>query len=37
VNHGGGTFEEAKYLIDLAEKKVFEKFGVVLQEEVQIL
>jgi len=37
VNHGGGTFEEAKYLIELAEKKVFEKFGVVLQEEVQIL
>ena len=37
VNHGGGTFEEAKYLIDLAEKKVFEKFGVVLKEEVQIL
>jgi len=37
VNHGGGTFEDAKYLIALAEKKVFEKFGVVLQEEVQIL
>ena len=37
VNHGGGTFEEAKYLIDLAETKVFEKFGIVLKEEVQIL
>jgi len=37
VNHGGGTFEEAKYLIDLVETKVFEKFGIVLQEEVQIL
>ncbi len=29
--------EDAKYLIDLAEKKVFEKFGIVLKEEVQIL
>jgi UDP-N-acetylmuramate dehydrogenase len=37
VNHGGGTFEEAKYLIDLAEKKVFEKFGIELKEEVQVL
>lgn len=37
VNHGGGTFEEAKYLIDLAEKKVFEKFGIKLIEEVQVL
>jgi len=37
VNHGGGTFEEARYLIDLAEKKVFEKFGIELQEEVQVL
>ena len=37
VNHGGGMFEDAKYLIDLAETKVLEKFGIVLQEEVQIL
>lgn len=37
VNHGGGTFEEAKYLIDLAKEKVFEKFGVLLKEEVQIV
>jgi len=37
VNHGGGTFDEAKYLIDLAKEKVFEKFGVLLKEEVQIL
>jgi len=37
VNHGGGTFEEAKYLIDLAKESVFKKFGIVLQEEVQIL
>jgi len=37
VNHGGGTFEEAKYLIDLVKEKVFEKFGVMLKEEVQLL
>jgi UDP-N-acetylmuramate dehydrogenase len=37
VNHGGGTFEEAKYLIELVKKEVFEKFGVLLKEEVQIL
>ncbi len=37
VNNGGGTFEEAKYLIDLAKEKIFEEFGVRLQEEVQIL
>ena len=37
VNHGGGTFEEAKYLIDLAKEKVFEKFGIMLKEEVQIV
>ena len=37
VNHGGGTFNDAKYLIDLAKEKVLEKFGVELREEVQIL
>jgi len=37
VNHGGGTFQEAKYLIDLAKKRVFEKFGIELKEEVQVL
>lgn len=37
VNHGGGTFEDAKYLIDLVKEKVFEKFGIRLKEEVQIL
>ena len=37
VNHGGGTFEEAKYLIDLVKEKVLEKFGILLKEEVQIL
>jgi UDP-N-acetylmuramate dehydrogenase len=37
VNHGGGTFEEAKYLIDLAKKKILKEFGVELKEEVQLL
>ena len=37
VNHGGGTFEDACYLIDLAKEKVFQKFAVGLVEEVQIL
>ena len=37
VNHGGGTFEEAKSLIDLVKIKVLEKFGIELVEEVQIL
>ena len=37
VNHGGGTFEDARYLIDLAKEKVLEKFGVKLLEEVHIL
>ncbi len=37
VNHGGGTFEDAKYLIELAKDKVFKKFGIMLIEEVRIL
>lgn len=37
VNQGGGTFEEAKYLINLAKERVFEKFGISLKEEVQII
>jgi UDP-N-acetylmuramate dehydrogenase len=37
VNHGGGTFEEATYLLDLAKTKVFEKFAILMKEEVQIL
>ena len=37
VNHGGGTFEDAKYLLDLAKDKVFEKFGIELEEEVLVL
>ena len=37
VNHGGGTFEEAKYLIDLVKEKVLGTFGIELEEEVEIL
>jgi len=37
VNHGGGTFDEAKYLIELVKKRVLEKFGIELREEIQIL
>ncbi len=37
VNHGGGSFKEAKYLIDLAKSRVFDEFGIELQEEIQIL
>ncbi len=37
VNLGEGTFEDAKYLIDLAKEKIFEKFHIVMQEEIKIL
>ena len=37
VNNGGGTYLEAKYLIDLAKKRVFDMFGIELIEEVKIL
>jgi len=37
VNLGGGTFEDAKYLIDLAKDKIFKKFHLLLQEEIKIL
>ena len=37
VNHGGGTFEEAQYLIDLVKEKVLGTFGIELEEEVEIL
>ena len=37
VNHGKGTFEEAKYLIDLAKEMVLKEFGIELKEEIQIL
>ncbi|HHD81736.1 MAG TPA: UDP-N-acetylmuramate dehydrogenase [Campylobacterales bacterium] len=37
VNHGGGVFEDAKYLIELAKDKVYEEFGIKLKEEVKVL
>jgi len=37
VNYGGGVFEDAKYLIELAKSRVFEKFGIKLIEEIKIL
>jgi len=37
VNTGGGTFEDALYLIQEAQKKVLETFGIALQCEVVIL
>lgn len=37
VNLGGGTFEEAKSLLDLAKNEVFTRFGIQLVEEIKIL
>jgi len=37
VNHDKGTFEEAKYLIDLAKSKILKEFNILLQEEIKIL
>lgn len=37
VNLGGGTFEEAKYLIDLAKEKVLHECDVLLTEEIKLL
>ena len=37
VNLGGGKFEDALYLLNLAKKRVFEEFGIKLQEEIKIL
>jgi len=37
VNLGGGTFEDAKYLIDLAKEKVLTEFHIELKEEIKIL
>ncbi len=37
VNMGGGTFDEALKLINLAKQKVKEQFGIELEEEVVIL
>jgi UDP-N-acetylmuramate dehydrogenase len=37
VNLGGGTYDEAKFLIDLAKEKVLREFGIAMQEEIKIL
>jgi UDP-N-acetylmuramate dehydrogenase len=37
INRGGGTFEQAIALIQLAQQKVFEKFGVWLENEVIVV
>ena len=37
VNNGNGTYEEAKYLIDLAKSKILKEFNILLQEEIKIL
>ena len=37
VNTGGGTFEDMMYLIEEAKKRVFESFGICLEEEIVIL
>jgi len=37
VNLGDGTFEDAKYLIDLAKEKILNKHNITLTEEIKIL
>ncbi len=37
VNLGNGSFEDAKYLIDLAKEKVLQKFDITLVEEIKLL
>ncbi len=37
VNNGNGSFEDAIYLIEEAQKRVKEKFGVFLEREIKIL
>ena len=37
INVESGTFEDAKYLIDLAKEKVLKEFGIALQEEIKLL
>ena len=37
VNIGGGSFEDMISLINLAKKRVFETFGIILEEEIKIL
>jgi len=37
VNLGGGTFEDAMHLIELAKNNVLKEFGIKLKEEIKIL
>ena len=37
VNRGGGTYDEAIALIELAKRKVFDAFGIRLEEEIRIV
>jgi len=37
VNLGGGTFEQVKALVEEAKRRVFEEFGIVLEEEVRLV
>ena len=37
VNIGGGKFEDMIYLINTAKKRVFEEFGIKLEEEIRII
>jgi len=37
INRGGATFEDTIKLIKLAKKRVFDKFGILLEEEIVIL
>jgi UDP-N-acetylmuramate dehydrogenase len=37
VNLGGGTFEEALFLLRLAKERVFHQYGITLQEEIKLL
>lgn len=37
VNLGNGTFEDAKFLIELAKEKILKEYGVKLLEEIKIL
>jgi UDP-N-acetylmuramate dehydrogenase len=37
VNLGNGRFEDMIYLINLAKRRVYEKFGINLKEEIKII
>ena len=37
INLGDGTYEDAKYLLDLAKEKVKAQFGIILEEEIKLL